>query len=114
MSETPTYENALEAVGKAEVALAELDANCCVPGRSPRMAKLSDTLSEVRAGIGGLEEDPSGSTDTLAHLEDAGAQIGSLQIGCCAPSRLPLYAEMLKELTGAQRTIKRTLDLAHS
>ncbi|MCP3972876.1 MAG: hypothetical protein GY720_00115 [bacterium] len=113
MSELPTYEYALEAVGKAEVALAELDANCCVPGRSPRMAKLSHTLSEVRAGIRGLDEDASGSTATLAHLEDAGAQIGSLQIGCCAPSRLPLYTEMLKELTGVQRTITRNLDLAH-
>ena len=113
MSEPKPFDRALVAIDKAEVALAELDANCCVPGRSPRMAALADTLSSARAGILELDGDHAGGDDTIVQLEDAGAQIGSLQVSCCAPSRLPLYAEMLTELTMAQRTIKGVLNLAH-
>jgi len=40
-------------------------------------------------------------------------QIGSLQIGCWRPSRLPLYATTLKQLTGAQRSINQALDRGH-
>jgi len=113
MSTPKTFDRALAAIDKAEVALEELEANCCVPGRSPRMARLGDTLSSVRAGIRELDEDGDSGDDAIAGLEDAGAQIGSLQIGCCAPARLPLYTEMLKQLTGAQRTITRGLDRGH-
>ncbi|MDH3540042.1 MAG: hypothetical protein OEP52_08615 [Acidimicrobiia bacterium] len=113
MTDPESFDRALVAIDKAGVALEELDANCCVPGRSPRMAQLADTLSAARVRIQGLDLDPGSAADAIAQLEEAGAQIGSLQIGCCAPSRLPLYADMLRELTGAQRTIKRTLDLAH-
>ena len=107
MSDPKPFDRVLAAIDKAEVALAELDANCCVPGRSPRMAELADTLSSAREGILTLDSGGGGGDDAIVLIEDAGAQIGSLQVGCRAPSRLPLYAEMLTELTAAQRTITR-------
>jgi hypothetical protein len=56
--------------------------------------------------------------DTIARsaldvLENAGAQIGHLQVGCCALDRMPLYAEMLVELTKAQRAVTKTQGLGH-
>ncbi len=113
VSEPQPFDRGLVAIGRAEVALAELDANCCVPGRSPRMARLGETLSSIRTRIRELGEDPAAGDDIIAGLEDAGAQIGSLQIGCCAPSRLPFYTKMLKELSAAQRSLSRGLDRGH-
>lgn len=113
MPQIKSFDRALAAIARAEVTLEDLEANCCEPGRSPRMASLAETLSSVRDGIHELDPDSGSASGVIARLEDAGAQIGSLQIGCCAPSRLPLYATMLKELTGAQRSINQALGRGH-
>ena len=90
-------------------ALNELDARCCDPGRSPRMVALRNQLDQVRELLPLASTDETGAAATLAALEQAGAMIGALQIGCCAPNRLPLYARMLDQLTKIQIEINRTL-----
>lgn len=93
--------------------LERLDALCCEPGRSPRMAALAVTIGRAEELVRTIPGDPTSASTTLAELEDAGGQIGALQVGCCAPNRLPLYAEILEGLTKAQQGISRSLGIGH-
>jgi hypothetical protein len=104
MTEFVPIDRAYAALEKAGVDLESLDANCCEPGRSPRMRALGSTLKSARRKLATIEPGNAEATAKLiAELEDAGGQIGSLQIDCCAPSRLPLYAQMLVKLNEVQR-----------
>ena len=72
------------------------------------MAKLGNTLTEARIKLRAATIDQeSGAAAAIETLEEAGAQVGHLQVTCCAPSRMPLYAEILENLTVAQRTVKK-------
>jgi len=104
---------AFAALDSCESALVKLEKLCCEPLRSPSMRALARTLSDARAGLGrvAVKEEAVGST--LSHLEEAGAQIGRLQVGCCAPSRLPLYTTFLEGLTTAQIVISQSRGLDH-
>ena len=89
------------ALGTAPATLDELDRRCCDAGRSPRLAALAAKLTEIRHASRqpvGVEPDV---IDSL--LQEAGAMVGALQVGCCAPNRLPLYATLLEELNVIQR-----------
>ena len=104
---------ALAALDACDAALAKLDAQCCEPGRSPRMKTLAATLADARNGVGRVSTEPASAEATLLTLEEAGAQVGRLEVGCCAPNRLPLYARILEGLTTVQLTINRALDRGH-
>lgn len=100
-------DNAFSALTSADLALEELEARCCVPGRSPRMTALAESLQSVRDDLGRLSSHEDLDVEALvSKLEDVGGQVGSLQIDCCAPSRLPLYAEMLSNLNKIQRSVR--------
>jgi len=77
------------------------------------MAALASTLAEARTQLDRVRTTPLAAADAILRLEDAGAQIGRLQIGCCAPKRLPLYARMLENLTTAQLTLNSATGHAH-
>jgi hypothetical protein len=113
MSDTGTIQGALSALDDCDEALRELDLRCCEPGRSPSMKRLGQTLSDARADIANVKADPETATTAIEHLEDAGAQVGRLQVGCCAPNRLPLYVELLEGLTTAQLEVNRSLGQGH-
>ncbi len=113
MSDTGTIQGALSALDDCDEALRKLDLRCCEPGRSPSMKRLGETLSEARASVSGVNQDPASATAAIEHLEDAGAQVGRLQVGCCAPNRLPLYVELLEGLTTAQLEVNRSLGQGH-
>lgn len=98
---------------KCDKALAELDELCCEPDRSPRMAALADSLSLIRSDLERLEMEPEAADSLLEQLEDAGSQIGRLQITCCAPSRMPLYSELLAGLSRTQRIVTKATDKGH-
>lgn len=102
-------DDALQALDDCDEVLKELQRTCCQPKRSPRMKALADTLALARGDLTRLHGNLGAVDDALAQLEDAGAQIGSLQVGCCLPRRMPLYGEMLMGLSEAQRTIKRSV-----
>ncbi|MDF1596022.1 MAG: hypothetical protein P1T08_07995 [Acidimicrobiia bacterium] len=104
---------AFDALDNCEAALRKLDAACCEPGRSPRMKALAHTLTEARAGLHRTDDDPAAADVALVHLEDAGAQVGRLQVGCCTPDRLPLYAGLLEGLATAQLTLNRVRGQGH-
>jgi len=104
---------AFDALDDCEAALSKLDAGCCEPGRSPRMRALLHTLTEARAGLLRMDDDPAAADVALVHLEDAGAQVGRLQVGCCTPDRLPLYAGLLEGLTTVQLTLNRVRGRGH-
>lgn len=104
---------AFEALDRCDTALKELSDQCCEPGRSPRMERLGETLTRGRSGLELIGEDSDKAGTVIAELEDAGAQLGWLQVGCCAPSRMPLYAAMLTDLMKAQRAITREHQLGH-
>ena len=67
------------------------------------MASLDAQLTAVRR----LIESGAQVSEVLPAIEDAGATVGALQVGCCAPNRLPLYGRILDRLTAVQ------LELTH-
>lgn len=113
MTTTEKLKPAYEALDGCDAALSELESLCCRPERGPRMKALAETLAKTRAGLDTASEDHNGTDETLAHIEDAGSQIGWLQVGCCAPKRLPLYHTLLEGLTVTQRTLKRATKSGH-
>lgn len=109
MPGTPT---AAEALGDAFEALDKLERLCCEPGRSPRMAEIRETLIAIEA-LGVDDPDPDGVDAIMEHLEVGGARIGALQVGCCAPGRLPLYQRLLERLTQVQLDVNQALGRGH-
>ncbi len=106
MAPIDTIEPAFDALDACNGALGVLDANCCEPGRSPRMAELGEALTEARVKLRAVTIHPeTAGPAAIAALEEAGAQVGRLQVTCCAPDRLHLYAEILENLTKAQTTV---------
>lgn len=73
------------------------------------METLAATLEAARSNLEGIEQNNESGATVIAMLEDAGAQLGYLQVSCCVPGRMKLYAEALERLTKAQRGIRRSL-----
>lgn len=73
------------------------------------MATLRTKLDGVRELLAEAPTDAVPGHAALSALEQAGAMIGALQVGCCAPDRLPLYTRMLDQLTEIQIGINRSL-----
>ncbi len=104
---------AYAALDDCDAALDKLDKTCCIPERSPRMAALAESLESARRQLGEAVADPATADATFARLEDAGAQVGSLQVSCCAPSRMPQYERLLDGLNVVQRTLASALGEGH-
>ena len=78
------------------------------------MEALEETIAAVSSAIDDVENGDHDALDTtIGHIEDAGAQIGWLQVGCCAPNRLPLYHTLLEGLTATQRSAKNAVGAGH-
>jgi hypothetical protein len=77
------------------------------------MAALREAITEIRKTLPAAMGDRHATSRLLGNLEETGAQIGRLQIGCCAPARLPLYAQMLEDLTTIQRELNRAIGEGH-
>jgi hypothetical protein len=77
------------------------------------METLAETLASARIEIEELDTAANNADRMLAILKDAGAQLGTLQVECCAPARMPLYAETLQGLTEVQLTVNSALGRAH-
>ena len=113
MASIDTIEPAFEALDACNGALGALDISCCDPGRSPRIAELGETLTEARVKLRAVTIHPeTGGPAALAVLEDAGGQVGRLQVACCAPDRMPLYTEILENLALAQMTLTKVMQEA--
>jgi hypothetical protein len=113
MADTTKVDGALSALDTCDAALRKLDLRCCEPGRSPSMKRLATTLSHARDDAAAAGHDAERATLAIDHLEDAGAQVGRLQVGCCAPNRLPLYVELLEGLTTAQLDLRSAIGQGH-
>lgn len=97
----------------ADEALRRLHSACCEPGRSPAMETLAAGLALTRERLRSVAITPEVADELIAGLEEAGALVGRLQIGCCAPGRLPLYARLLDDLTKVQLNVNRHLGRIH-
>lgn len=113
MTNSESLSPAFASLDDGDDAVRKLDAGCCDPGRSPRMAALAETLAAARRELDRMAGDEAAAESALAHLEDAGAQVGGLQVGCCTPKRMPLYARILEDLTAAQLAINQALNRGH-
>jgi hypothetical protein len=113
VTENATLNAAMAALDDCGAALEKLDALCCEPGRSPRIAALAATVAQVRSQLRSIDGSIAVADQLLRHLEDAGGQTGVLQVGCCAPNRLPLYTRVLENLTTAQRSINASVGRGH-
>jgi hypothetical protein len=106
-------DTAFTALDAADAAVAELHEGCCQPLRSPRIEALAATLARARAGLAAIGEDGQHAIGVIDVLEDAGAQLGHLQVACCTPARMKLYADTLASLSRVQRSLTREFDLDH-
>jgi hypothetical protein len=106
-------DDAKRALDDFEKALAKLDAGCCDPGRSPRMQALAESLAASRVALDQVGGAPGSAEAVIAAIEDMGAQIGRLQVGCCTEKRMPLYARMLEDLTDTQIAVSRAVGQGH-
>ncbi len=104
---------AVAALKDARTALGELEARCCDPGRSPHLEKLALTLVDLQGQVDRWDANDNALGRLIPLLEDAGSQVGWLQIGCCAENRLPLYARILEDLTRVQMEANRSAGLGH-
>jgi hypothetical protein len=96
----------------ADEAVRELHEGCCQPLRSPRMEALAGTLTDARGRLDEVTDSESAEA-VITVLEDAGAQLGFLQVACCAPDRTRLYSETLDNLAKVQRVLTRSFRLDH-
>jgi hypothetical protein len=106
-------DTALIALDAADAAVEELHEGCCQPLRSPRIEALAATLARAREGATAIGDDGRQAIAVIDILEDAGAQLGHLQVACCTPARMKLYADTLASLSRVQRTLTREFDLEH-
>ncbi|HSJ28295.1 MAG TPA: hypothetical protein VLB67_08785 [Acidimicrobiia bacterium] len=107
------FAQAFSSLDIADEAVRELHENCCQPLKSPRMEVLTSTLASARAQLADAAHDAEVAGEVVAILQDAGAQLGHLQVDCCAPARMKLYATTLENLSKIQRLLKRTFELEH-
>ena len=110
---TDTRNAVRNALDECDAAIEKLDALCCEPGRSPRIAALANAIHEARSSTEALDGTVGSAEATIAVLEKAGAQTGALQVGCCASGRLPLYERVLANLTTAQQRINESVGRGH-
>jgi len=103
--------DAHSALADCEQVVDRLHKMCCDPERSPRMAAMEATLLTVRRDL--EAGDPRSLDRALERLADIGADLGRLQVGCCAPARMPLYAEALGHLNTIQLDMAKELGTAH-
>lgn len=103
-------DSAYQSLDQADETVRQLHDACCQPNRSPRMEALAATLQSARSELARIEENHEAGEAALRILENAGSQLGWLQVGCCAPGRMSLYAQTLESLSKAQRIITRALD----
>jgi len=110
MSPLNTIEPAFDALDACVGALGMLDMTCSDPDRGERLTALGDTITEARMKLR-VVTISSETTGPAAReiLEDAGAQTGRLQVGCCDLDRMHLYAEILENLAKARMTIEKVL-----
>lgn len=113
MTNSERFAAGFAALDIADQNVQELHEGCCQPLRSPRMEQLAGTLAEARSRLAGVDDDPTTAVGVIDVLVDAGGQLGHLQVECCAPGRMALYASTLTELSKVQRLLKRTFELEH-
>ncbi len=91
------------AIADSAAIVQRLHATCCEPGRSPRMERLTETLTL----LGGSLAEGGPVDDTMSALADAGAQVGWLQVACCSEKRMPLYEEIQQHLARVYRALQQ-------
>jgi hypothetical protein len=85
---------------------------CCEPDRSPRIEAILLDIEAARARIDAFGSQGS-PREIIEILEGIGASVGHLQVACCTPARMPLYAETLSGLAATQIHISRSAGLGH-
>ncbi len=74
------------------------------------MLEIGEILSGLRSDLAATLTSPD---PLLERLEDAGSRIGRLQVVCCTPVRMPLYARILERLTEIQLQVSRATGTGH-
>lgn len=77
------------------------------------MQAIADDLAATRAEFAGSVGTESAADSILTLLEETGSRVGRLQVGCCAPARMPLYADLLVSLTELQRAANARVGRGH-
>lgn len=111
--EADAVASALASLEGCSLAVERLHEMCCEPGRSPRLAAVENDLGRITALVLDLSEDEELSDAIVELIESVGAKVGELQVGCCAPARMPLYADTLVGLTNTQLAVNLHVGRGH-
>lgn len=111
MPDTTHYATAI--LDDADRTLVRLEKLCCAPGRSPQMTAIADDLAVLRRSLSDFSGAQPEADTIIFAMEATGARIGRLQVGCCAPARMPLYADLLTSLTELQREVNAQVGRGH-
>ncbi len=98
---------------ECEAIVDRLHKMCCAPRRSPSIIAIKESIASARHDLEGHAPDADAVDSSIATVTDIGSEIGRLQVGCCAPARMPLYADALTHLTTVQRSLKRSIGRGH-
>lgn len=110
---TGVFDSVEELLTICDSAMNALEDRCCSPARSPRMAELRLALESTRSLVTAYSAEAVRPGEVVRSIETAGAQVGGLQVSCCAPDRMPLYDTIQHNLMEVQRRVKRHAKLAH-
>lgn len=77
------------------------------------MAELRSALESTRSLVNAYSAEAVQPAEVVRSIETAGAHVGSLQVSCCAPDRMPLYDTIQHNLMEVQRKVKQHAKLAH-
>jgi hypothetical protein len=106
-------ELARQALTECDAIVDRLHKMCCEPDRSPRMLAIKESIESARHDIDSVGENAGATNDVLAALVEIGGDLGRLQVECCAPARMPLYADALDRLTTTQISINAAVGQGH-
>jgi len=106
-------DSARAALTECEAIVDRLHKMCCAPRRSPSIIAIKESIASARHDLEGHAPDADAVDSSIATVTDIGSEIGRLQIGCCAPARMPLYADALTHLMTVQRSLKRSIGRGH-
>jgi hypothetical protein len=112
MTDVP-IQDARTALAHTDGVIDRLHKMCCEPDRSPRMLALKASIASATKDIDAGPSDPAALDRAIATLVDVGGELGKLQVECCAPARMPLYADALEHLTDVQLNINKSVGRGH-
>ena len=105
----PSFDATLGDIAKATK---RLHLMCCEAERSPRFASIRERLDAIQSDLSTSPDDEI-IERSLEAIQEIGAEIGRLQVACCAKARMPLYDTVLRSFNDIHTELNRIRGTGH-